>query len=256
MIDGQGRVWITSTVRPPANPDFCKAGIEPSVGQGVSAGECRPAPRGLRSEDQAADAHQHLFQHAPPDVRRRRQQHAVDQRRRRRWRDRLAEHEDVRRDPGRGEIAGLVAVHPRHQRQRQARRLRRARPAGRSDQGQAAAIRSLRRLAGTRRIGLGHGARIPRRGRARGARPNPTETAITEYYELPWDDPKAPVNGFSPARRRRRSQRHLLVGARQRPHGELRSPQVQGAERTDRHRQPLSRGLDALSGAAAAAAKV
>ena len=26
MIDGQGRVWITSTVRPPANPDFCKEG--------------------------------------------------------------------------------------------------------------------------------------------------------------------------------------------------------------------------------------
>ena len=26
MMDGQGRVWITSTVRPPANPDFCKEG--------------------------------------------------------------------------------------------------------------------------------------------------------------------------------------------------------------------------------------
>jgi hypothetical protein len=26
MMDGKGRVWITSTVRPPANPDFCKAG--------------------------------------------------------------------------------------------------------------------------------------------------------------------------------------------------------------------------------------
>lgn len=26
MLDEQGRVWITSRVRPPANPDFCKAG--------------------------------------------------------------------------------------------------------------------------------------------------------------------------------------------------------------------------------------
>ena len=26
MLDAQGRVWITSTVRPPANPDYCKAG--------------------------------------------------------------------------------------------------------------------------------------------------------------------------------------------------------------------------------------
>lgn len=28
--------------------------------------------------------------------------------------------------------------------------------------------------------------------------PNPTETALTEYYEVPWNDPKAPVKGFSP----------------------------------------------------------
>jgi hypothetical protein len=28
MFDGKGRVWITSTVRPPANPDVCKAGSD------------------------------------------------------------------------------------------------------------------------------------------------------------------------------------------------------------------------------------
>ena len=28
MFDGKGRVWLTSTVRPPANPDFCKAGSD------------------------------------------------------------------------------------------------------------------------------------------------------------------------------------------------------------------------------------
>jgi hypothetical protein len=27
---------------------------------------------------------------------------------------------------------------------------------------------------------------------------NPPETALAEYYELPWDDPKAPVHGYSP----------------------------------------------------------
>jgi hypothetical protein len=27
---------------------------------------------------------------------------------------------------------------------------------------------------------------------------NPTTTAVTEYYELPWGNPKAPVQGFSP----------------------------------------------------------
>ena len=28
--------------------------------------------------------------------------------------------------------------------------------------------------------------------------PNPPETALTEYYEVPWEDPKAPVWGFGP----------------------------------------------------------
>ena len=28
--------------------------------------------------------------------------------------------------------------------------------------------------------------------------PNPPETALAEYYEVPWDDPKAPVWGYSP----------------------------------------------------------
>ena len=27
---------------------------------------------------------------------------------------------------------------------------------------------------------------------------NPPETALAEYYEVPWNDPKAPVWGFSP----------------------------------------------------------
>ena len=39
---------------------------------------------------------------------------------------RLAQPEDVRGDRRRGEVAGLDAVHPRHQRQRQARRIGRA----------------------------------------------------------------------------------------------------------------------------------
>jgi hypothetical protein len=28
MLDGKGRVWLTSAVRPPANPDYCKAGSD------------------------------------------------------------------------------------------------------------------------------------------------------------------------------------------------------------------------------------
>ena len=31
MLDEKGRVWFTSRVRPPANPDFCKQGLGPSL---------------------------------------------------------------------------------------------------------------------------------------------------------------------------------------------------------------------------------
>ena len=65
-------------------------------------------------------AHQHVLRHASPDVRRGRQPHAVDERRR--PGRRLAEHEDVRRDRRRGEVAGMDGAHHGHQRQRQARR--------------------------------------------------------------------------------------------------------------------------------------
>ena len=125
--------------------------------------DVRPAARRLRSEDEEAHAHQHLLRHASSDVRRGREQHAVDERRR--PGRRLAEHEDVRRDARRGEVAGLDRARPRHERQRQARRVRRAEPAGRSDEGQAVRRRLLRRGAGARRIDLGIGARLPRRGR-------------------------------------------------------------------------------------------
>ena len=83
---------------------------------------------------------------------------------------------------------------------------------------------------------------------------NPPETALAEVYEPPFDNPKAPVQGFSPRGDGRRSQRRRLGGARERPPGQLRSPQVQGAaERPDGDRPALPRRLDALRRAAAAA---
>ena len=41
MFDEKGRVWFTSRVGPPPNPDFCKKGSEPSVGEGVPAEHAR-----------------------------------------------------------------------------------------------------------------------------------------------------------------------------------------------------------------------
>ena len=90
MFDGRGPVWITSAVRPPDNPDYCKQGFVPLCESCFRFRACQPAPRHVRPEDGQAHAHQHLFRDAPPDVRRGREQHAVDERRRRQCR-RLAD---------------------------------------------------------------------------------------------------------------------------------------------------------------------
>jgi hypothetical protein len=51
MFDATGRVWFTSAVRPPANPDFCKEDLT-SVREGVPAREFRPSARDVRPEDE------------------------------------------------------------------------------------------------------------------------------------------------------------------------------------------------------------
>ena len=75
---------------------------------------------------------------------------------------------------------------------------------------------------------------------------NPPETALAEFYELPCDNPNAQRRLLA-ARHGRRPQRRRVGGARERPHGELRPPQVQGpAQRPDGDRPALPRGLDVL----------
>ena len=51
MFDERGRVWITSAVRPPDNPDFCKEGSSHPSAKLFPIAAVEPAPRGLRSED-------------------------------------------------------------------------------------------------------------------------------------------------------------------------------------------------------------
>ena len=55
---------------------------------------------------------------------------------------------------------------------------------------------------------------------------NPPETALTEIFEVPWNEPKAAVNGYGP-RGGHRSQRRLDI-AGERPSRELRPAQMQG----------------------------
>ena len=42
MMDEKGRVWFTARIRSAGKPGFLQAGIEPSLGAGVSAAGIRP----------------------------------------------------------------------------------------------------------------------------------------------------------------------------------------------------------------------
>ena len=85
------------------------------------------------------------------------------------------------------EGARLDPVHPRHQRRRQARRVHRAEPAVRPEQGPPHQRGVLRRVAGSRRHGVGLLARLSGLHRpARSAtKPDPSSTALAEVYEVP-----------------------------------------------------------------------
>ena len=77
---------------------------------------------------------------------------------------------------------------------------------------------------------------------------HPPETALTEYYEVPWNRPNASSAGICAARHGRRQQERRVDGAVERTARQLRSQQVQGpAQRSDGHRTALPRRLDAVS---------
>jgi hypothetical protein len=75
MMDEKGRVWITSTVRPPDNPAFCKAG---STHPSAKLTPVNNAGRHLAVYDPKTGKLTHISTcfSASPDVCRRREQHA------------------------------------------------------------------------------------------------------------------------------------------------------------------------------------
>ena len=96
MLDEKGRLWLTSAVRGPENPAWCKEGsthpsakIFPLQRSGRQLAMYDPATKKITHIDTCFGTHS-------PDVCGRREQHFVDQR----WRPggRLVEQEDVRRD--------------------------------------------------------------------------------------------------------------------------------------------------------------
>ncbi len=164
MLDHLGRVWLTSTVRPADNPDFCKEG---STHPSAKLFPINRAGRHLQMYDPKTEQLTHISTCFSTHH--------------------LMFAEDANNTlwtSGGGQVVGWLntklfeetgdevksqgwtRAHPGHQRQRQARRLRRAQRTARPDEGQALRRRVLLGGTRTRRFGLGLGAGLPGRGGA------------------------------------------------------------------------------------------
>ena len=220
MFDERGRLWFTARIRANDNPAFCKAGSSLISAMLTPVRELRPPTGDVRSGDEANCHDRYLLRHAPPGVRLGCQQYAVDQQRRW-WRRRgLVEHEDVGPDARRAEIARLDCSGAGHQRQRQAGCLRGRRTesgdraqrresgnfrgvqwSDRSTKDTRSTQRSTESGGGQGRDGVGFSVLGFPGGIVRlNPGSNPPETALAEYYEVPWNDPKAAGVGLLAAR--------------------------------------------------------
>ena len=252
MIDADGRVWLTTRIRHPNNPDWCREGSGNRYAQyfpleraGRHTGYYDPETGDFELIDTCYGTH-HL-QFAEDDS-----GHAVLQRRR--PRHRLARHEAVRRDRRRAAFPGLVPHRHRHQRrrghheavERAAAARRRRRGAVRPGARHARARRRLRHhREPARRRGLDRLGRLPRPDAAARTR----RRSAGELHQR--DVHGARGEGVPDPRPRRRPQRRAVDGAgRQQPLRLVRPRQVHRLRRAGgARRPPVRRGLVVLQGA-------
>ena len=155
MFDERGRVWITSAVRAPENPAFCKEGsshpsakLFPIQRSSRHLAVYDPKTKKLTHISTCFGTHHLMFAEDANNTL---------------WTSGGGQvvgwlNTKMFEETGDEEKSqGWTRAHHRHQRQRQARRLRRAEPAGRSDEGQA--IRRGVLLASPRRRTARSGAR-------------------------------------------------------------------------------------------------
>ena len=147
MIDGQGRVWLTARIRPPATPDYCRKGsshpsaklfpIETSVRQ---AAVYDPQTKQLTHVNTCFDTHHLMFGEDANNTL---------------WFNGYGSQYlgwintkmfDETRDEVKSQ--GWTGADPGHQRQRQAGRVRGGQSADRSDEGQAHRRRAVQREPG------------------------------------------------------------------------------------------------------------
>ena len=233
MFDETGALWLAARDPRRRQPGVLQAGLGPSVGQGVSAGAHRTASsrcsiRRRRSTRSSTPASARIICSSATTPTTRCGPAAAG-----RWSAGSTRRCSTRPATPRSRRAGRRCA--RHQRQRQARRVRRARTS-----------RSIRRK--DKRINAGFYAVMPSPvdgsiwGSLRGVPgavvrivpgSNPPETALAEVYNVP-------LPGFGVRGADIDKQGRGVGVAGERPHGQLRSAQVQGpAERPEGDRRPL-----------------
>ena len=218
MFDAKGRVWYTARIRPNANPDFCKAGsslisakLTPVAVSGRQLSVYDPATKQTSMIDTCFSTHHLLFAEDANNtlwtssgggggvigwLNTKMYDQTHDERKSQGWtalvldtngngkRDAYAEAEQRVATAPSGESLGTSAA----------------------INGPAAdPTKDTRLNAAPYAIAIGAdgtiwGSILGFPGGIVRVTPgsNPPETALTEYYEVPWNNPKAPVSGFSP----------------------------------------------------------
>ena len=250
MLDERGRVWLTSAVRVPDNPAFCKEGSShpsaklfplPRAGRHLAVWDPKSDKLthiatcfGTHHLMFAEDASNTLWTSGGGQV--------VG------WFNTKMFEETGDEEKSQGWTALILDTNGNGKRDDYVE----PKAACGSGQGHPFRRRVLRRGAGTRRLGLGHAARFSGSRHPVGAWCEPagdhTRRGLSASVRRSKDA------GLFSAGWRRRSPRRLLDGAGQRSHGQLRSPQVQGsAERPEGDGAALPRGLDLVYRTVAAA---
>ena len=252
MFDGQGRVWLTSAVRGFDNPDYCKDGsshpsarlfpiarsfrhlayYDPKTKKIVHVGTCFSTHHLMFAED----ANHTLWTSGGGQV--------VG------WLNTKMFDETGDEAASQGWTALIIDTNGNGKRDAYVEPDQKPDPAKDTRYGGARSTRCRPRRTDP------SGARCwasPARSSASSPGAHPPETALAEVYEPPMTDRGNARARLLAARHGHRSQRRRLGRDGQRPHGQLRSSQVQGTlERAEGDRAAMPRGLDVLHRAAAA----